>query len=210
MVKYRNPNDAHGTPIPSSMPEPEYEVDLKIEGLPYYVDDILDNGDVLWEGKVYTDRAGSAPSGRATGTEGMPGKTSDNTSNKGSSAPTGSATTDAQGHDTLDASGDDTVRGELADDASKVLMKVLYGARMARYDLLRAVCALACRITKWDRICDKKLHRLMCYIWSTKHFRQYAWVGDTRGDIELCLFTDADFAGDPATMRSTSILRWWT
>ena len=32
-----------------------------------------------------------------------------------------------------------TDRGELANDASSVLMKVLYGARMARFDLLRAV-----------------------------------------------------------------------
>ena len=47
------------------------------------------------------------------------------------------------------ATGLDQVRGELADNASSVLMKVLYGARMARFDLVRAVCTLATRVTKW-------------------------------------------------------------
>ena len=51
--------------------------------------------------------------------------------------------------------------------ASKVLMKVLYAARMARYDLLRAVGAPASKITKFDEACDRQLYRLMCYINST-------------------------------------------
>ena len=38
--------------------------------------------------------------------------------------------------------------------AAKVLMKILYAARYARLDLLRAVCALALFITKWDEQCD--------------------------------------------------------
>ena len=40
--------------------------------------------------------------------------------------------------------------------AAKILMKIMYGARFARPDLLRAVCVLARRITKWDDDCDKK------------------------------------------------------
>ena len=67
---------------------------------------------------------------------------------------------------------DDIPRGALADIASSILMKVLYGARMARFDLLRAVCALASCVTKWDKDCDRKLHRLMCYLHTTKHYRQ--------------------------------------
>ena len=50
----------------------------------------------------------------------------------------------------------------LADSASKVLMKDLYGARCCRFDLLRPICALASKVTKWDRLCDAKLHRLKC------------------------------------------------
>ena len=39
--------------------------------------------------------------------------------------------------------------GALAPVALRVLMKVLYCARMARPDLLRATCVLARRVTKW-------------------------------------------------------------
>ena len=65
-------------------------------------------------------------------------------------------------------------RGKLAPIASRVLMKLLFAARMARYDLLRAVQGLASRVTKWSSDCDKALHRLMCYVDSTKDFTD-AW-----------------------------------
>ena len=39
-------------------------------------------------------------------------------------------------------------RGELAFIASRVLVEVLYAARMARFDLLRAVSFLAQRVTQ--------------------------------------------------------------
>ena len=54
--------------------------------------------------------------------------------------------------------------GVLQPIASSILMKVLYGARAARWDLLKAVQLLATRVTKWSRECDKASHRLMCYI----------------------------------------------
>ena len=83
-------------------------------------------------------------------------------------------------------------------------MKVLYAARYARFDLLRAVCYLAQYITKWDEQCDRRLYRLMCYIDSTYHLRQTGWIGDGRDEIVPHLFADADFAGDSKTSRSTS------
>ena len=52
-----------------------------------------------------------------------------------------------------------------------ILMNIMYGARFARPDLLRAVCVLARRITKWDEDCDKRLLRLVTYINSTLHYR---------------------------------------
>ena len=70
------------------------------------------------------------------------------------------------------------IRGELQTCAAKILMSVLYAARMARYDLLRGVGGLASMITKWTVECDKKLHHLMCYIDSTLSFRQFGWIGD--------------------------------
>ena len=56
---------------------------------------------------------------------------------------------------------EDTTSSRLEPYAAKVLMKILYGARMARFDLLRAVCLLATQITKWDAYCDRRLHRLV-------------------------------------------------
>ena len=57
----------------------------------------------------------------------------------------------------------DNKEGLLATIACKVLMKILYGARLARLDLLRPIAALASKITKWDSVCDGMLHRLVCY-----------------------------------------------
>ena len=39
-------------------------------------------------------------------------------------------------------------RGVLADKAARVLMKLLYAARLARFDLLKAVCHLACYVLR--------------------------------------------------------------
>ena len=55
----------------------------------------------------------------------------------------------------------DAEPGELQELAARVLMKMLYAARMARFDLLRAINHLASFVTKWNRECDKKLHRLV-------------------------------------------------
>ena len=54
--------------------------------------------------------------------------------------------------------------GELANHAASILMKALYGARMGRWDLLKAAAPLATHLTKWTPACDKALFRLMCYI----------------------------------------------
>ena len=82
-------------------------------------------------------------------------------------------------------------------------MKILYGARMGRYDLIRPVQALASRVTKWNR-CDKKLHRLVSYINSTLELHLYGWVRDSPQDIEVVAYCDADLAGDRTDAKSTS------
>ena len=88
--------------------------------------------------------------------------------------------------------------------AARVLMKILYAARVARFDLLRAVNNLSCFVTKWDTQCDKRLHRLVCYIQSTLHLRQTTWVGDCLQSCSLNLYADASFSECLATARSTS------
>ena len=77
--------------------------------------------------------------------------------------------------------------------AACVLMGILYGARMARYDL-----------HEWDADCDARLNRLVSYVQSTLHWRQVAWVGDEASHLGPPLYADADVAGCPRTLRSTS------
>ena len=95
-------------------------------------------------------------------------------------------------------------KGALAAIASRVLMKVLYAARVARYDLLRPCCALASMVTKWDSRCDRKLHRLVSYINSSLKTKMQGWIGDPKESLTVTLYSDADFAGDVKSMRSTS------
>ena len=54
--------------------------------------------------------------------------------------------------DTATSPDDTEISGILKPIASKVLMKILYAARMCRYDLLRATCALASMVTKWTQL----------------------------------------------------------
>ena len=70
--------------------------------------------------------------------------------------------------------------------------------------MLRAVCHLACFVTKWDASCDRKLHRLMCYVHSSYHLRMVGWVGDSSADLSPHLFADADLGGCTQTQRSTA------
>ena len=83
-------------------------------------------------------------------------------------------------------------------------MKILYAARMYRFDLLHSINSLARDITRWCRACDKKLHRLICYIHGTTHYTLRSAVGDTIDKCKLMLFTDADFAGSLRDSKSTT------
>ena len=95
-------------------------------------------------------------------------------------------------------------RGNLAPHAASVLMKLLYAARIARFDLLRSINALARNVTKWTKDDDARLHHLMCYVNSTLYLKMIGWVGDKVEDLSLGLFADADFAGCAQSLRSTS------
>eukprot|EP00439_Symbiodinium_sp_Y106_P001621 s6239_g1.t1 len=94
-------------------------------------------------------------------------------------------------------------KGELAPIASRVLMKLLFAARMARFDLLRAVQGLASRVTKWSAECDRALHRLMCYVNTTLDLKLRGFIGDPIDECKLWLFADADHAGEHDS-KSTS------
>ena len=95
-------------------------------------------------------------------------------------------------------------RGVLAPHAASVLMKLLYAARIARFDLLRAINSLARNVTKWSKADDKRLRHLMCYVNSTKTNVMVGWVGDKLEDLVVGLFADADYAGCGESLKSTS------
>ena len=89
-------------------------------------------------------------------------------------------------------------------EAASVLMKILYAARMARYDLLKATNSLACKLTKWDSKRDLQLRRLVAYIWSSLGKRLVGYVSKDDKRSGLHLYTDADLGGCPDTQRSTT------
>jgi len=99
---------------------------------------------------------------------------------------------------------DDNVRGELAPNACKVLMKALWAGRLARPDIVKAITALATKVQKWTRNHDRMLYRLMCYMHTTCDHMLIGYVGDKLEDLWLELFVDADFCGDREDAYSTS------
>ena len=100
--------------------------------------------------------------------------------------------------------GDGEPRGQLGKIACSILMRILYAARLARFDLLRITCKLATRVSKWTEKDDARLLRLIQYIYHHASDRQVGFVGDDVPDLFVHLFTDADFAGDAVSQRSTT------
>ena len=48
------------------------------------------------------------------------------------------------------------------------------------------------------------MQKLVAYINSTLHYRQYGWIGDDPALLQPHAYTDADFAGCTRTLRSTT------
>ena len=88
--------------------------------------------------------------------------------------------------------------------AASILMGLMYIARIGRYDLLKSVNVLTSKLTRWDITAEMELHRLMCYVWTTLGYRMVGWIASDAKDLGVHLFTDADLAGCPYTMRSTT------
>ena len=75
---------------------------------------------------------------------------------------------------------------------------------MARLDLLKAVANLAKNVTKWNANCDKRLHRLTCYVNYSLDLRLKGRIGDSFDKLALSCYSDADFAGDKESSKSTT------
>ena len=61
-----------------------------------------------------------------------------------------------------EASSDEKVRGTLAHCAANIVMKMLYGARFVRMDLLHVIGFLARQFTRRTSTCDRRLYQLVC------------------------------------------------
>ena len=94
--------------------------------------------------------------------------------------------------------------GELSQLCSQIVLKCLYLARIGRLDILWYVNKHARSITKWTKACDKRLNRLISYIFIILGITNYCHVGNTAKQCRLGLFQDSDFAGDLEDSKSTS------
>ena len=94
--------------------------------------------------------------------------------------------------------------GQLAGDAAKIVMKMLYGGRLVRYDLLWPICSIAREVSRWTKACDKRLERLLSYLNRTLGHSLEGFVGDSADKCSVLLYSDADFAGGTRKSKSTS------
>ena len=93
--------------------------------------------------------------------------------------------------------------GQLQTHACAILMKLLWGARLGRPDMLKAI-TLASYVSKWCRACDRMLRRLLCYAHHSVDFTLVGQITDVPANVWLELYVDADFAGDSDSALSTS------
>ena len=99
---------------------------------------------------------------------------------------------------------DHAEKGELSPVAAKIVLKGLFVARFARMDILWSICILARMVTKWTVGGDKRLHRLISYLYHHKHKIQQCWLGDYPEHCQLLCYVDASFAGDTRDSKSSS------
>ena len=104
------------------------------------------------------------------------------------------------------AVGDKRSPGLLQPISASVLTQLLYAVRVARPEYMKAIGFLAKRINidRWDDKCDERLHKLMCNVARSSEDQLVGWIGDEPQELSVHLFCDADFAGCPYTLRSTS------
>ena len=95
-------------------------------------------------------------------------------------------------------------KGSLSNDAARIVMKALYGARFVKYNLLWPICNLARRISCWSTADDRRLRRLVSYIHHTYDETLQSFVGDHANDLSVMLWVDASLADDLRDSKSTS------
>ena len=95
--------------------------------------------------------------------------------------------------------------GSFATKAARYVGKLLYLCRGSRPDIAHAVGRLSRAASKWWRVHDALLHRLMKYLQGTlDHVLLYVVDERDRGCSSLVAYLDADHAGDIFDTKSTS------
>ena len=95
-------------------------------------------------------------------------------------------------------------KGALSNDAARIVMKALYGARFVKYNLRWPICNLARRISCWSTADDRRLRRLISYIHHTYDETLQSFVGDHANDMSVMLWVDVSLADDLRDSKSTS------
>ena len=94
-------------------------------------------------------------------------------------------------------------KGKVSETAANIVLKILYLARIGRPDLLWTVNILARAVTKWTQACDKRLERLIGYLYKTRAHRQFCFVDNTPDECSLGFFKTHLLL---ATSRTPSLL----
>eukprot|EP00439_Symbiodinium_sp_Y106_P040047 s1859_g4.t3 len=76
---------------------------------------------------------------------------------------------------------DDETRGQLIESAARILMKILWLARLSRPDLLVAVTTLASHVCSWSKNDDRRVHSL------ESRLREGASTKPEDGDHHTCI-----------------------
>ena len=82
---------------------------------------------------------------------------------------------------------DDVPRGELSASAARMVMKLLWLARLSRPDILVAVTLLAAKVTTWSINEDRMVARLVGYVSHSAHYSSIWFIGDAFQSLSLSL-----------------------
>ena len=95
----------------------------------------------------------------------------------------------------------DDVKGELAPNACKILMKALWLGCLARPDIIKPIGDLATQVQKWSRNNDKQLHRLICYVNTSKNHRLVGTIRDDPRELHLARSTSMRISLERSPMQ---------
>ena len=95
--------------------------------------------------------------------------------------------------------------GKLEKHAAHLVMKLMYGARMALPYLCIVVGRLSSQLTRWTADSDRRLHRIYCFLQDALEIKLTGTLSTADlKSFKLGAWPDADFNGDVHTTKSTS------